>query len=223
MSYYFGFVPSQMLSDTIKHAYALIENNSDERYDLYRDKITHMVSKELLDVMLVKLIEAMPNESERKTHLIKLSHTIETTSDKVIDTILTPTDNADVLASFDFFDKNVVKHDETGQMRIGFPLSDELAGEIFACFANVHQGNGKDENARLAKVFSELSNACLQHFLLDFTKTLPLNRLKRGAISLADGVLKKGISLALNRLIPQMPQESLERFTKYYQSQIFKA
>lgn len=223
MSYYFGFLPSAELSNTIDTAYALIAQNSLERYDLYRDKITHLTNQELLDVMLVKLIESLPDDSDRKQHLIKVSHTIETTTDKLINTVLSPAKNNDVLPSFEFFDKQVLKNDPQGNRRISVPLSDDLAKQMLASFANVQQGNGKAEVENLTRLFSELTQACLQHFLVDFTKTLPLNMLKRGAIPIADGVINKALSLALNRLIPQMPQDSLARFTTYYQPLIFES
>ena len=38
---------------------------------------------------------------------------------------------------------------------------------------------------------------------------------------IVDGIIVKVIDIALRRLIPQMPQESLERFTKHYQALIF--
>ncbi|WP_019518545.1 hypothetical protein [Faucicola boevrei] len=223
MSYYFGFLPSAELSNTIDTAYALIAQNSLERYDVYRDKITHLTNQELLDIMLVKLIESLPEDSDRKQHLIKVSHTIETTTDRLINTVLSPAKNNDVLPSFEFFDKQVLKNDPQGNRRISVPLSDDLAKQILASFANVQQGNGKAEVENLTRLFSELTQACLQHFLVDFTKTLPLNMLKRGAIPIADGVINKALSLALNRLIPQMPQDSLARFTTYYQVLIFES
>ena len=76
MSYYFGFLPSEELNNTINHAYALIHSHSSERYDVYRDKITHLTNKELMDSLLIKLIESLPDESERRTHLIKTAATI---------------------------------------------------------------------------------------------------------------------------------------------------
>ncbi|ELA08314.1 hypothetical protein MOMA_07121 [Moraxella macacae 0408225] len=223
MSYYFGFLPSTSLSDTIDDAYALIKNNRGERYDVYRDKITHLINQELLDIMLVKLIESLPDNSERKQHLIKVSHTIEATTDKLINTVLSPTTNDLVLPSFEFLDKNVLKTDLEGKLRISVPLSDALATQLLASFDNVQQGNGKHEVENLTRLFDELTKACLQHFLLDFSKTLPLSRLKRGAIPIADSVINKALSLALHRLIPQLPTESLAKFTSYYQPLIFES
>ncbi|MFW2178035.1 MULTISPECIES: hypothetical protein [unclassified Moraxella] len=229
MTYYFGFLPSSELRQTIDTAYALIakqssnHDNVPERYDIYRDKITHLTNKELLDVMLVKLIESLPDDSERKAHLIKVSHTIETTTDKLINTVLSPAKNSQVLPSFEFFDKQVLCTDPTGQRRIGVPLDDKLATELLACMARVQQGLGKAEVNNLTRLFTQLAHASLEHFLVDFTKTLSLNMLKRTAIPVADGVIKKVLEVALHRLIPQMPQESLERFTKYYQPLIFQS
>ena len=221
MSYYFGFTPSVELSATIDKAYELIASKSSERYDVYRDKITQLTSKELMDALLIKLIESLPDDSERKAHLIKTAETIETTSDKLINTLLSPTKNEDVLPSFDFFDQKVLKNTQSGERRISVPLSDELAKNLLATIENVQAGNGLEEQQNLIRLFSELTKACLQHFLVDFTKTLNLNMLKRAAIPVTDGIIVKVIDIALRRLIPQMPQESLERFTKHYQALIF--
>ena len=223
MPYYFGFVPSAELNETIDKAYQLIADKSSERYDVYRDKITHLTNQELMENMLVQLIESLPDESERKAHLIKVSHTIETTTDKLINTVLSPTDNPDVLPSFNFFDKRVLVKDNQGQRRISVPLDDKLGADLVTVIERVQQGHGREEVDNLTRLFTQLTQASLQHFLVDFTKTLPLNLLKRGAIPVADSVISKVLDVALHRLIPQMPQESLERFTKHYATLIFQA
>ena len=223
MPYYFGFVPSAELNETIDKAYQLIADKSSERYDVYRDKITHLTNQELMENMLVQLIESLPDESERKAHLIKVSHTIETTTDKLINTVLSPTDNPDVLSSFNFFDKRVLVKDNQGQRRISVPLDDKLGADLVTVIERVQQGHGREEVDNLTRLFTQLTQASLQHFLVDFTKTLPLNLLKRGAIPVADSVISKVLDVALHRLIPQMPQESLERFTKHYATLIFQA
>ena len=223
MPYYFGFVPSAELNETIDKAYQLIADKSSERYDVYRDKITHLTNQELMENMLVQLIESLPDESERKAHLIKVSHTIETTTDKLINTVLSPTDNPDVLSSFNFFDKRVLVKDNQGQRRISVPLDDKLGADLVAVIERVQQGHGREEVDNLTRLFTQLTQVSLQHFLVDFTKTLPLNLLKRGAIPVADSVISKVLDVALHRLIPQMPQESLARFTKHYATLIFQA
>lgn len=222
MSYYFGFVPSQELAATIDKAYELIATQSSERYDVYRDKITHFTSKELMDALLTKLIESLPDDSERKAHLIKTAETIDATSNKLINTLLSPTKNEDVLPSFEFFDKKVLKHTKNGERRISVPLDDALAKNLLDTISNVQAGNGIAEQQNLIRLFTQLTKVCLQHFLVDFTKTLNLNMLKRAAIPVTDSMIVKVIDIALHRLIPQMPQESLERFTKHYQALIFQ-
>lgn len=222
MTYYFGFVPSAELTDEIRTAQQLIASQSSERYDIYRDKIIHLINRELLDAMLVNLIKSLPDTSERKTHLIKLSQTIENTSDKLLNTILSPTPNKDVLASFDFFDEQVWFTDPMGNHRVGLKLDDTLATSLLTTFAEVQNGNGLNQTKQLSDGFSDLARVCLQHFLVDFTKTLPLNLLKRTAIPVADSMISKALDLALHRLIPQMPQDSLVRFTQFYQPMIFK-
>ena len=223
MNYYFGFHPSQDLSDKIDKAYALIEGGADVRYDTYRDQITHMVNQELLDAMLGKLIEAMPQNSERRAHLVKANDTIHVTVDKLINTLLSPADNAQVLPSFEFLDRQVLFRDTDGQRRISVPLDDTFARELLACIERVQQGHGEAERDNLTRLFTQLVQSCLQHFMGDFTKTLPLGMIKRRAIPVAEGVINKVVSVALQRLIPQMPQDALARFSAYYSTLIFQA
>lgn len=222
MSYYFGFIPSAQLNDEINIAYQLINQQSNERYDIHRDKIIHLINHELLDAMLLQLIQSLPDSSERKAHLIKLSHTIQSTSDKLLNTILSPAPNEQVLPSFDFFKQQVLFTDTNGSRRIGLPLDDNFATSLLTTFEQVQQGHGLAYTKQLSDLFSQLAKICLQHFLVDFTKTLPLNMLKRTAIPMADSVISKALDVALHRLIPQMPQDSLVRFTQFYQPMIFK-
>ena len=94
MSYYFGFLPSEELNNTINHAYALIHSHSSERYDVYRDKITHLTNKELMDSLLIKLIESLPDESERRTHLIKTAATLQFLSSRLAHPCVSPFQNS---------------------------------------------------------------------------------------------------------------------------------
>ncbi|MBR7539020.1 hypothetical protein KC221_22800, partial [Mycobacterium tuberculosis] len=98
---------------------------------------------------------------------IKTAETIEATSDKLINTLLSPTKNEDVLPSFDFFDQKVLKNTQSGERRISVPLTDELAKSLLATIENVQAGNGLEEQQNLIRLFSDLTKACLQHFLVD--------------------------------------------------------
>lgn len=223
MTYYFGFLPSDKLNATIDKAYELIQSNSSERYDVYRDNIVHLISQELLSAMLFELIAILPDDSERKTHLVKAAHTIESTLDKLINTLLTPTKNDEVLKSFEFFDQALLITDNMGKRRISVALDDQLAQDLLAIFEQIKQGNGVSQADKLITTFNNLAQACVSHFLVDFSKTLPLNILKRGAIPVAESVIDKVLSVAVHRLIPQMPQESLERFREHYEPMVFQA
>lgn len=217
--YYFGFVPSKELYQNIQTLYQLIDSKVNENYTPYRDNIVRLTSQELINTMLIQLIQRMPDNSDRKQRLIALSNHIESTSDKLIGKILTPVDNAQVLPSVEFFNQHILKYHHDS-MKICFPLSDRLASDFFACFDEINQGNVNIE--RLSQIFSELSQACLQHFLVDFTKTLPLNTFKKGAVSLTNGVLEKAIAMALRHLLPQLPEASLQHFVSHYHAQIFR-
>ncbi len=214
--YYFGFLPSALLIQNINELNQLVANRSNERYDTYRNQIVHLISKELLEAMLVKLIDNLPDTSERKAHLIKICQSIETAVDKLIDTIIGSASNQEVLPSVDFLQQKTLLVDNQGQQRIGFQLEENLARNLLKSFANVKQGNGISEVKNLTDLLTQLSQASLQHFLTDFTKTLNLGLLKRSAIPIAHGVIAKGVDIAVHKLLPQLQQEALERLVNYY-------
>lgn len=221
-SYFFGFLPSENLNSAIDEAFLLINQPTSEPFYIHRNKITHLVNKELLDVMLVQLIDNLPSYSERKTHLMKTCQLVETTADKMINGILDTASNQEVLSSFDFLKYKTLFTDNSKQRRIGFLLDDELSKSLLMSFSQVKQGYSKEEIANLSHLFSRLSKACLHHFVLDFTTTLPLGKIKRSAVSIAHSVMAKGIDLAIHRLLPQLPHEGVLRLVNYYENLIFQ-
>lgn len=227
MAYYFGFLPSTELDTALDAATALVKTtpNTLVRLDSHRNTITHLVKKELLDVMLIQIIHALPDESERKPQLQKIAQTIETTTDKLLESVLGNASNADVMPSFDFLEQKTLFMDTAGKRRVGFVISDTLGAELEACFTAILTGNDShtaSNMAKLANLLSELTEACMQHFLVGFSQTLNLGILKRTAIPVAQSVINKVSDVALHKLLPQMPQVGLERIVTHYQPLIVK-
>ena len=192
-----------------------------ERYDVYRDKITQLTSKELMDALLIKLIESLTRWfRNEKSHLIKTAATIEATSNKLINTLLS-LQKWRCVTQLWFFDQKVLKTPNRVNVVSQCHFTDELAKEFTTTIENVQAGKGLEEQQNLIRLFSELTKACLQHFLVDFTKTLNLNMLKRAAIPVTDGIIVKVIDIALRRFNPANARRIGERFTKHYQALIF--
>lgn len=227
MAYYFGFLPSDSLNQAINTASTAVQDyqssaKSSQKLYTHRNTITQLINKELLDVMLVQMVESLPDESERKTQLRKISQTIEATANKLVTTLLSPTDDKDVLPSFDFLHHRSLFEDKNQQRRVGFKLSDSTASQLLDGFELVKQGKKEQALPKLTDGFSGLAAASLQHFLVDFTQTLKLGTLKKATIPVADSVINKGINVAIHKLLPQLPIEGLERIANYYDSMIFE-
>ena len=234
MAYYFGFLPSTELNTALDEANSLVKNalikNTDDSLarhslDSHRNHITQLVKNELIDTMLVQIVASLPDESERKAQLQKICQTIATTTDKLLKTILGKASNAEVMPSFEFLEKKTLFVDLEGKQRVGFAINDRLGHELEQCFNAIQSGNTADTPnnvAKLANLLSELTEACMQHFLIDFTKTLNLGMLKRSTIPVAQSVINKVSNVALHKLLPQMPQEGLERIVSHYQPLIYQ-
>lgn len=226
MTYYFGFLPSNELNSALDEANDLVKNASQSpRLDTHRNRIVHLVKTELLDIMLAQIVESLPDESERKPQLQKICHTIEATTDKLLDSILSKSSNDEVMPSFHFLDKKTLFEDMAGKRRVGFIIDEKLGSELELCFTAIQAGN-EDDTAKnvkqLADLLGQLTDACMQHFLIDFTQTLNLGLLKRSAIPVAQSVINKVSHIALHKLLPQMPQAGLERIVSHYQPLIVK-
>lgn len=216
MVYYFGFLPSDRLNAEIDKAQALIQSGSSERYDGHRNIITHLINKELLDVMLKQMIASLPTDSDRKAQLEKIATTIEATTTKLVDTLLGSASNAEVMPSFEFLDAHTLFTDEQGQRRIGFLLKDDVAKDLQESFKQLQRNDPNFQIKKLCYAFNELAQASLQHFLIEFTQTLNLGMVKRTAIPVAKSGIAKGIDVAINKLLPQLPPEGLLRLADYY-------
>lgn len=213
MAYYFGFLPSDKLNHMIDEAEQLIESQSSVDYYPYRNELTQQIARELNDNLLVNLIEVIPNP-ERKTAMQKIVNTIERTTETLLNVLLGKDNNEDILPSFDFLKNQSMFIDNEGMRRVGFKLSESTAQTICDGFAAITPETVDREKFKTA--LETMTEASLNHFMSRFTETLKLGMIKRKSVPVAKTAIDKGMSMALNKLLPQLPDAGLNRLATFY-------
>ncbi len=214
MTYYFGFIPSDKLNQMIDEAEHVITSNEQTDYYPYRNELTQQIARELIDNLLVGLIDVIPN-SERQAAMRKIVGTIERTTETLLNVLLGKDENEDILPSFNFLKDQTMFIDNDGIRCVGYELSEESAQTIIKGFEAVKL-EVVDKPA-FEKALETINEDSLTHFLTRFTETLKLGMIKRKSIPVAKAAIDKGLSMALNKLLPQLPDAGLKRLARFYQ------
>ena len=213
MAYYFGFLPSDKLNQMIDEAEQLIVSESPVDYYPYRNELTQQIARELNDNLLVSLIDVIPNP-ERKAAMQKIVHTIERTTETLLNVLLGKDKNEDIMPSFDFLKNKSMFIDNEGMRRVGFRLSEPTAQVINDGFAAITPETVDRDKFKTA--LATMTDASLQHFMGQFTETLKLGMIKRKSVPVAKAAIDKGMGMALNKLLPQLPDAGLNRLAVFY-------
>lgn len=213
MAHYFGFVPSDKLKALISEAEQVVASNEQVEYYPYRDALTHQTARDLTDNLLVGLVEIIPNP-ERQAAMRKIVATIERATDTLLNILLGKESNEDVLPSFHFLRDQATFIDNESVKRIGFKLSEadaKIIDEGFAAITPEHVDRAKFKTA-----LKTMNDATLTHFVSRYAETLKLGMIKRKSVPVAKSAIDKGMNMALNKLLPDLPDDSLNRLANYY-------
>ena len=213
MAYYFGFIPSDKLSSMIDEAEHIITTNEPVDYYPYRNALTQQIARELNDNLLVSLIDVIPNP-ERQESMRKIVNTIERTTETLLNVLLGKDTNKDVIPSFNFLKDKSIFIDNQGVRRVGFKLSESSAQTINEGFAAITPDNV--DRAQFKIALETMTDESLTHFMSRFTETLKLGMIKRKSVPVAKAAIDKGMSMALNKLLPQLPDAGLNRLAIFY-------
>lgn len=213
MTYYFGFIPSDKLNQMIDEAEHVITSNEQTDYYPYRNELTQQIARELIDNLLVGLIDVIPN-SERQAAMKKIVGTIERATETLLNVLLGKDKNEDILPSFNFLKNQTMFIDNDGMRRVGYKLSKESTQAIIEGFETVKLD--VIDKTIFEKALDTINEDSLTHFLTRFTETLKLGMIKRKSIPVAKSAIDKGLSMALNKLLPQLPDAGLNRLARFY-------
>jgi|GEM_PF-83473 len=216
MTDYFGFLPSTQLNSMIDEATAIINEQQEVDYYPYRNALTKQIASELIDNLLVNLVEVIPN-AERQEAMRKIVATIERATETLLGILLGKDKNEDILPSFYFLKQDAMFLDNEGMRRIGFQLDENTAQTIQQGFEATNQlPLDSDDKAVFKAALMAMNEAALNHFITKFTETLKLGMVKRKSIPVAKAAIDKGMALALNKLLPQLPDDGLSRLANFY-------
>lgn len=213
MAHYFGFAPSDKLKALIIDAEQVIASNEEVEYYPYRDALTHQTARDLIDNLLIGLVDIIPNP-ERQASMRKIVGTVEKATDTLLNILLGKENNEEVMPSFHFLRDRATFIDNEGVKRVGFKLSDADAQTIEKGFAAIKP---EQVDMKAFKTALETMNEeTLTHFISRYAETLKLGMIKRRAVPVAKAAIDKGMSMALNKLLPDLPDRSLNRLANYY-------
>ena len=213
MTYYFGFVPSEQLKALIIEAEQVIASDTKTDYYPYRDALSHQTARDLTDKLLVGLVDIIPNP-ERQASMRKIVGTIERATDTLLNILLGRENNEEVLPSFHFLRDKATFIDNEGMKRVGFKLSEadaKIINEGFAAITPEHV-----DRAKFKAALEIVNEETLTHFISRYAETLKLGMIKRKSVPMAKAAIDKGMSMALNKLLPDLPDSSLNRLANYY-------
>ncbi|WP_420230638.1 hypothetical protein ACOBWA_07040 [Psychrobacter sp. ER1] len=213
MAHYFGFVPSDKLKALISEAEQVVASNENVEYYPYRDALTHQTARDLTDNLLVGLVDIIPNP-ERQASMRKIVGTIERATDTLLNILLGKENNKDVLPSFHFLRDHATFIDNEGIKRVGFKLSEKDANTITEGFAAITPE--QVDRAKFKTALETMNEETLTHFISRYAETLKLGMIKRKSVPVAKSAIDKGMSMALNKLLPDLPNDSLNRLANYY-------
>lgn len=213
MAHYFGFVPSDKLKVLVKEAEQVVASNEKVDYYPYRDALTHQTARDLTDSLLVGLVDIIPNP-ERQASMRKVVGTIERATDTLLNILLGKENNKEVLPSFNFLRDHATFIDNEGVERVGFKLSEADAKTIVEGFAAITPDHA--DRAKFKTALETMNEETLTQFISRFSETLQLGMIKRKSVPVAKSAIDKGMSMALNKLLPDLPDDSLNRLANYY-------
>ena len=213
MAHYFGFVPSDKLKALIIEAEQVITSEVKTDYYPYRDALTHQTARDLIDNLLVGLVEIIPNP-ERQASMRKVVATVERATDTLLNILLGKENNEEVMPSFHFLRDHATFIDNEGLKRVGFKLTEQDTAIIQKGFAAITPENVDTKTFKIA--LETMNEETLTHFISRFADTLKLGMIKRKSVPVAKAAIDKGMSMALNKLLPDLPDSSLNRLANYY-------
>ena len=213
MAHYFGFVPSDKLKALIVEAEQIIASNEEVPYYPYRDALTHQTARDLIDNLLVGLVDIIPNP-ERQASMRKVVVTVERATDTLLNILLGKENNEEVLPSFHFLRDRATFIDNDGLKRVGFKLTEQHTAIIQKGFAAITPEHVDTKAFKTA--LETMNEETLTHFISRFAETLKLGMIKRKSVPVAKAAIDKGMNMALNKLLPDLPDSSLNRLANYY-------
>lgn len=208
---FFGFLPTEKLFNNIQ--LGIQKKNAEELLYPIRDETALLINDEIINAILTEVIHRFPLSDKRET-AEKLAGFIQSTVAVLLKQLLNKSPNEVVQRSIAFSETSLFT-DHNGQVRIGVALSAQLVEQLKNNFAEILSGNDVNRTA-LSELYKQFADATIQHFMIEFNKTLDLGLIKRKAADLATSAVTKAVHIAIDRLIPHLSKEELHALAEYH-------
>jgi len=208
---FFGFVPSEKLLNNIQDG--IQKKNSNEPLYPLRDQTALYINDEIIDALLTDVVHHFPATDKRDT-AEKLASYIKTTVAILLKQLLSKAPNETVRQSIEFSERSLFK-DATGRYHVGEALDLNLVKNLKQCYADILADNVVDQ-AALVEHYKQFADATIQHFMVEFNKTLDLGLIKRKAADLGATAVTKAVHIAINKLIPHMNTAELKALAEFH-------
>lgn len=208
---FFGFIPTQQLLDNVELG-TQKKHTSEPLYPI-RDETALLVNTEIINAILTEVIHRFPATDKRET-AEKLAGFIQSTVAVLLKQLLNKSPNDIVKQSIEFSETCLFKV-PSSQTRFGLTLDQQLVKQLKDHFAEILSGN-EVNRATLSDLYKQFADATIQHFMVEFNKTLDLGLIKRKAADLATSAVTKAVHIAVDRLIPHLSKEELHALAEYH-------
>ncbi len=213
MAYYFGFLPSPQLLKMLDDIDEITAPNSKVPYYKHRDLVAHKIAHEMIDKMLIDLLTVIANP-ERKASMTKVISTVESSTDTLLNLLLTKDDNKQVIPTINFLFDQTLFSDNEGQQRLGFKLDNQSAKRILSGFNAVSADTADISEFKAA--IEIMNQEVMTHFVTNFANTLPLGMIKRNSVPIVKASINKGLDIAINRLLPKLDPAGIQRLADFF-------
>lgn len=214
---FFGFTPSEALLSNIQNG--IEKKDSSENLYPLRDQTALYINDEIIDAILTDLIRHFPASDKRDT-AEKLAGYIKSTVAVLLKQLLGKAPNETVRQSI-VFSENSLFLAADQKHRIGFALDSGFIQALKQQFTQIQNSQTADL-AQLSNLYKQFADATIQHFMIDFNKTLDLGLIKRKASDLAASAVKKTVHIAIDKIIPHLTEQELLALAEYHDTLFFQ-
>lgn len=211
MQYRFGFIPSTSLANMIEEAYQVLTQQQSANQPLYayRNCLIEKVADELVENTVTNQAHSLTNEQHKK-QLLKLGLFLQSSIQKMVHLMLSKDKDTVVMQSAVFLQDSLA-YDQQGNLRLGAAITQDLYQQIACTHEQVLQGNiDAAVIKQIQSCYKQFDNVVLQHFMVDFVKTLNWGMIK---INLAKGTkvaMTSANHVLIDQMIPKIEHKELQ-------------
>jgi len=214
MTTYYAFKLADATQQGIDELLRNLDAGSSAPQHELHTRVSLEVTDEILKYSVEELMQRFQAGAEGTGILSTLLSILKSTAHVLVRQLLGKHDNKEVAKMAEYLRSRRVE--VRGEVLFGFELPSELAQRLKTIFAAIAAGDGVARKADLNAAMLTFADLALVHFYDDFTAPMELGFIMRKASDIGRSTIKKGIHVAMNKLIPQLGKKDLVVFAEFY-------